>query len=391
MKTGAIICEYNPLHNGHIYQIQQTRKAGITHLTAILSDDFVQRGDTAVLSKFQRAELALQAGADLVIELPMPYSCASAEYYARGAVQIIKALHSIEILSFGCTGEVEKLQQSAEILISLENSDELQKNLKTGKSYPSAIFDVVSEKYPEYAQLLLDPNNLLALEYLKAIKKLYADIKPLAIPRTSVLHDSQEVSGNFASASLIRKKFRLHEEFKTFVPDFTAQLLETADTADFSNLEQILLYQVRIVEDAVNFPDVTPELAGRFLKAKTADSLETLLNTVKSKNYTMARIKRIFIYMLTGIKKEDLQLTVPYARILGFNRRGTELLKLMRQNSSIPLDTSLAKLRNTSPEAEHFARIQERTAHVYSLAKKCYSSAEQEFRTKIKLYHEGEI
>ena len=391
LKTGALICEYNPLHNGHIYQIQQTRNAGITHLTAILSDDFVQRGDTAVLNKFQRAELALKAGIDLVIELPMPYSCASAECYARGAVQMINALQCIQVLSFGCSGELEKLQTLAGILTKLENAPALQKYLKAGNSYPSAVFAVISENYPAYQNLLSDSNNLLALEYLKAIQKLNASVQPLGIQRKGVLHDSQEVSGCFASASLIRKKLQLHESFQAFVPDFTEQLLHSADTANFSNLEQIILYQIRMLEDFEKFPDVTPDLAGRFLKARQENSLESLLEHVKSKNFTMARIKRILLYMLTGIQKQDLHTEIPYVRILGFNRNGTELLKRIRQESKIPVDTSLAKLRKTSPQAEHFAQIQERSASLYGLAKKYYSSAEQEFRSKIKLYHEGEI
>ena len=388
MKTGAIICEYNPLHNGHQYQIQQTRKLGITHLIGVLSDDFVQRGETAVLNKFERAELALKAGMDLIIELPMPYSCASAECYARGAVQLLKNLNCIEILSFGSSGKSEALQALAELVIQAENSSEIRTYLKAGNSYPSAIFQAVAEKNQDSAKLLLDPNNLLALEYLKSIRKLNADIKLLAIPRTSVLHDSTEVSDNFASASLIRQKIALHEEFENYVPDFTAEVLKNANSAEFSELEQIILYQIRKLSEQELFqlPDMTPELAGRFLKAKTANSLETLLNTVKSKNFTMARIKRILIYALTGIQKADLHTPIPYARVLGFNQRGTELLKLIKKNSQIPVDTSLAKLKNISLEAERFTQIQTNSANLYGLAQKNYTSAELEFRMKIKLY-----
>ena len=388
MKTGAIICEYNPLHNGHQYQIQQTKNTGITHLIGILSDDFVQRGETAILNKFERAELALKAGMDLIIELPMPYSCASAECYARGAVQLLKHLNCIEILSFGSSANSETLQQLSELVIQAENSSEIQAYLKAGRSYPSAIFQAVAERNPESAKLLLDPNNLLALEYLKSIKKLNANIQPLAIARTSVLHDSTEVSDNFASASLIRQKIALHEDYQHYVPDFTAELLKNANLAEFSKLEQIILYQIRRLskQELSALPDMTPELARRFLKAKTANSLETLLNAVKSKNFTMARIKRIFIYALTGIQKKDLHTAIPYARVLGFNQRGTELLKLIRKKSQIPIDTSLAKLKSVSPEAERFAEIQTNSANLYGLAQQNYTSAELEFRMKIKLY-----
>ena len=388
MKTGAIICEYNPLHNGHAYHIQETKKAGITHLVAVLSDDFVQRGDAALLNKFDRAELAVKAGADLVIELPVPYSCASAELYARGAVQILKDLHIIDSLSFGCSGEVHLLESLISAEQEIENSGKIQELLKEGYSYPSAIYQALPA---EISGVLTDPNNLLAFEYLKAIKNLKADFEPFAIQRNSVLHDSAEPSGKFASASLIRKKFFSQDDYESYLPEGTAKLLteqrNQGRTADFRQLESVILYRIRMMSesDLLLLPDMNLNLANRFRKAQSANSLEEFLNSVKSKWVTMARIRRILLYALLGIRKEDFRQKIPYARILAFNRKGTELLRLCKIRSEIPVNTSLAELRGSSAAAERFAELETNTAHLYGLAQKQITSAETEFRRKIQL------
>jgi len=391
MQTGAIICEYNPLHNGHAYQIQETKKQGITHLIAVLSDDFVQRGDTALLNKFDRADLALQAGADLVIELPVPYSCASAEFYAKGAVQILHDLNITDYLSFGCSGNPEKLNFLAQLLIKNQFSDQIQKFLKSGCSYPSAIYQSVCEIAPETAGLLLDSNNLLALEYLKAMHRQHVNFQPLMIQRNSVMHDSMITSGNFASASFIRNRFFHHENYQNYIPDFTEKMLserqEQGRIADFYRLEKIILYQMRMLsdQDLLSLPDMTPELAGRFRKADYENTLDDFLNTIKSRCFTMARIRRIIFCALAGIRKQDFKIPVPYARILAFNQNGTQLLKKIKLRSHIPVSTSLADLRKLSPDAERFVQLECNTANLYGLALNQIHSAESEFRTKIYL------
>ncbi len=388
MKTAAIICEYNPLHNGHCYHIQETRKSGITHLIALLSDDFVQRGDVALLHKFDRAQLAVQAGADLVLALPVPFSCASAELYAGKAVRLLHDLHVVDVLSFGCCGNLSSLESLASVSLKIRNSSRIQELLKSGLSYPAAMCQTLSEILPpETAALLTDPNNLLAIEYLKAMKELRVHFQPLAVQRNTVSHDSAETSGVFASASLIRNRFFQQQEYQTYLPHFTAQLLSEANTADFLQLASVILYQMRMMSasDLSVLPDMNSNLASRFLKAKNACSLPEFLNSVKSRCFTMARIKRILLYALLDIQKKDFQQTIPYARVLAFNQKGTELLRLIKEKSTIPVGTSLAKLRNCSPQAERFAQLQENAASLYGLAQKHVTSAEQEFRMKISL------
>ncbi len=389
MKTAAIICEYNPLHNGHLYHMQETKKSGITHLIAVLSDDFVQRGDAALLNKFDRAQLALRAGADLVVELPVPFSCAGAERYARGAVQLLKNLNIIDYLSFGCSGNIKLLEQLAS---GQEDSPRIRELLKAGYSYPSAVYQASTEQFPpEQTALLLDANNLLALEYLRAMQKEHVRFRPMAILRNSVLHDSPETSGSFASASLIRNRFFSQEAYQEYIPDFTADLLSEralqGKTADFRRLESAVLYKMRMIseQELLSLPDMTSELAGKFLKAKTAASLEEFLHTVKSKCVTMARLRRILLYAMLAVRKEDFSMQIPYLRVLGFRQTGTELLKQIKITSSVPVGTSLARLRKISPEAERLVQLEINAANLYGLAQKQVSSAEEEFRIKINL------
>jgi len=331
----------------------------------------------------------LRAGADLVVELPVPFSCAGAERYARGAVQLLKNLNIIDYLSFGCSGNIKLLEQLAS---GQEDSPRIRELLKAGYSYPSAVYQASTEQFPpEQTALLLDANNLLALEYLRAMQKEHVRFRPMAILRNSVLHDSPETSGSFASASLIRNRFFSQEAYQEYIPDFTADLLSEralqGKTADFRRLESAVLYKMRMIseQELLSLPDMTSELAGKFLKAKTAASLEEFLHTVKSKCVTMARLRRILLYAMLAVRKEDFSMQIPYLRVLGFRQTGTELLKQIKITSSVPVGTSLARLRKISPEAERLVQLEINAANLYGLAQKQVSSAEEEFRIKINL------
>ena len=396
MKIGAIICEYNPLHNGHVYHIQETKKHGVTHIIAILSDNFVQRGDVALLNKFDRAKLALHAGADLVLELPVIYSCAPAEIYATGAINLLKQLKIINLLSFGSSASnpdiFSELAENINFIIKY-HFQEIENHIKSGNSYPSALWKLYQIYYPEQqADLLQNANNLLAIEYIKAMKKLNLNLELFTIPRQEVLHDSLEPSTSFASASFIRKAIlETQENYFNYIPKETKKLLTQklpdGNFADIKNLESVILYKIRMISESelLNLPDMTPALAKRFLQAKNANSLSELLATIKTKCFTMARIRRIIIYALLNIQKQDLVLNQPYARILALNQKGSELLSILKKTSNIPLGTSLKKLANLSPEAKKFTQIETYASQVYGLAQNKINSSEQEFRTKIKL------
>ena len=394
MKVSAIICEYNPLHNGHVHHIRETRANGATHVIGVMSGNFVQRGDTALLNKFDRARLALQCGVDLVIELPVAFATASAELFATGAVSILHNLGIVDELSFGSScSDQECLELLAEAFMSTTEfyRDRIRDRMREGDSYPAAVWEIVRQRYGnKVAGMMLDPNNVLAIEYIKALTKLDASIKPFAVQRQCVMHDSLSPKEMFASASFIRKSVSEGDpSYLDYIPRSTAQLLtrriQEGRTADIRRLERPLLYRLRMMtpEELLELPDVNQSLQNRIYAARNANSLDELLGAVKAKCYTMSRIRRILMAALIGIRKDDQKYYPPYARVIAFNERGMELLGTAKGRSNIPVGTSLAKLSETGRLSERFVQLEEHATNVYGLAVEDMFSAEQDFRAKI--------
>lgn len=394
MKVSGIICEYNPLHNGHVHHIRETRANGATHIVGVMSGNFVQRGDTALLNKFDRAKLAVNAGVDLVIELPVAFAAAPAELFATGAVSILHNLGIVDELSFGSScGDQECLELLAEASMSTTEHyrDRIRDRMREGDSYPAAVWEIVRQRYGnKVAGMMLDPNNVLGIEYMKAMYKLNASFKPFTIQRQCVMHDSLTPKEMYASASFIRKSISDGDpSYLDYIPRYTAQLLtrriREGRTADIRRLERLLLYRIRTMsaEELLELPDVNQSLQNRILAAKNANSWDELLAAIKTKCYTMSRIRRILMAALIGIRREDQKYYPPYARVIAFNERGMELLGIAKKKSSIQIGTSLAKLSETSRLAESFVRLEERASNVYGLAVEDMFSAEQDFRAKI--------
>lgn len=395
MKTAAIICEYNPFHNGHLYHIQQTRNAGATHIVCVLSSNFVQRGDVALLNKFDRAALALQGGADLVLELPTAYSMSSAEFYAGGAVSMLRQLGCVEELSFGSEcGKLPLLLSAAEASLEAcsRHSEELQALLRQGMPYPAAVSRIACRcADAETMEILQSPNNLLGVEYIKAILKQNAEIRPFTIERKSAAHDSTTMQDGFTSGSFLRNALKAGDNAcLAGMPDFAAKQIlaqmQAGNTADLSRLETTILYRIRTIsaEELQMLPDVNETLLHRILAAKDAKTLEELLERIKTRHCTMARIRRILLYALIGIRQTDSRGDVPYGRILALNQRGSEILKLARQ-SGFPVSTSLSKLREAGKKAERIAEIEETASDIYGLSRKNITSAQEDFRAKIRM------
>ena len=393
MKVSAIICEYNPLHNGHLYHIQETRRHGATHIVCVLSSNFVQRGDAALLSKFDRAGLAVKAGADLVLELPTPFSCAAAEVYASGAVSLLDQLGIVDELSFGSSmGDIESIALLTEASLSTTRiyGERIRERMKQGDSYPAAVWEIIRQRYgSQVADKMQDPNNLLAIEYMKAMQKQKVTFSAYTIPRRIVLHDSEKPSGHYASASFIRKSVMEGENYADFMPSFAAKRLadciREGSVASFRQLERVSLYRMRTAspEYLLALPDANEALVSRFIAARSANSLEEMLMQVKTRCYTMARIRRIVISALLGIRSDSAKTPVPYARVLAFSDRGRELMGIAKGKSRIPISTSLARLRQEGGTAEAFVKMEERASHVYGLAQRRISSAEEDFRARI--------
>lgn len=395
MKISGIICEYNPFHNGHIYHIDQTRRNGATHIAAVMSGNFVQRGDAAVMDKFERARLAVRSGADLVIELPVQYCLSSAENFAAGAVHLLDSLGVVDELSFGSEcGDIGKLDTALDMILSASesHSDEIHEIMEKGYTYPRALSSVINGIDPRIGAVITQPNNLLAIEYIKALRNSGSDMKPFTVRRESADHDSDVPADEFASASYIRKKLDEKNglsEVRKYLPfmwaDSIAEAIRTGKKASLSRLERVILYKIRTasVEEIASVSDVAQGLEYRIASAKMASTLDELLFTIKNKRYTMARIRRVILSLLIGITKNDMRELPPYGRILAFNNRGREILALSKEKAKIPFAVSIAKLSGASAAAKRFAELEIRASDVYGLALGSIDSAQKDYRAKI--------
>lgn len=395
MKISGIICEYNPFHNGHLYHIRETRKNGATHIVAVMSGNFVQRGDTAIMDKLDRARLAVRSGADLVIELPVQYCLSSAEYFASGAVWLLNSLGAVDELSFGSEcGDVQKLQKALEAveLTAVFHSDDIRKIMEKGYTYPRALTSVLNGINAEAADIISEPNNLLAIEYMRALKKFSSGMKPYTIKRINAAHDGLTAGNGYASASYIREKLAA-ERRASAISEYTTSIwteavsnaIRKGETASLNRLERVLLYKLRstTVEEIAAISDVGQGLEHRIYGARMAGSLDELLFTVKTKRYTMARIRRIMLSLLIGITKNDMKQLPPYGRILAFNERGKEILAKAKNHTRIPYASSIARLSQISETAERFAELEIRASDVYGLALETVTSAQKDYRAKI--------
>ncbi len=395
MKVSGIICEYNPFHNGHLYHIRETRKNGATHIVAVMSGNFVQRGDTAIMDKIERARLAVRSGADLVIELPVQYCLSSAENFASGAVYLLNSLGAAQEISFGSEcGDVEKLSEALDTveMTALSHAEEIRSIMEKGYTYPRALNSVINGIEPEIASIVAEPNNLLAIEYMRALKKYSCKMKPFTVKRMSADHDSTAPAGEYASASYIRECIasgkdisRISEYTTSLWTDAVSNAVHSGATASLERLERVLLYKLRSTdpEEIAEISDVGQGLEHRIYGARMAGSLEELLFTIKTKRYTMARIRRIMLSLLIGIKKSDMEELPPYGRILAFNERGAEILSAAKSSAKIPYSSSLAKLSQINEKAERFAELEVRASDVYGLALETVNSAQKDYRAKI--------
>lgn len=392
MKVSGIVCEYNPFHNGHLYHIRKTRENGATHIVAVMSGNFVQRGDVALIDKLERARLAVRSGADIVIELPVQYSLASAESFAMGAVSLLDSLGAVDELSFGSEcGDAEKLLKAMEKvdMVAMTHADEIRSIMENGYTYPRALNSVVNGYDPESASIIAEPNNTLAVEYLRALKRIGSDMKPFTVRRECASHDGYETENGFASASNLREMIERRESVAEFTtPEWTSAIenaISRGETASLSRLERVMLYKLRTstAEEIEQICDVGQGLEHRIYGARMAGSLDELLFTVKTKRYTMARIRRIMLALLIGITKDDMKQLPPYGRILAFNERGREILAAAKGKAKIPFASSIAKLSQISEAAERFAELEIRASDIYGLALETVTSAEKDYRAKI--------
>lgn len=352
----GIIAEYNPFHNGHAYQLEQARLlTGCDFLVVVMSGDYVQRGAPAVFDKYTRARMALACGADLVLELPVACSCASAEFFASGAVSLLDGLGCVDFLCFGSeSGDLQSLMEPARILAkeSPVFQEALRRGLSLGLSFPAARKEAfrACASNPDILDL---PNNILGIEYLKALLQRESIIKPVTIKRKGQGYHDTLLDSGFASASGIRRFLKQEEAplsalpaLKESLPDPVMEVLKDtlAHTLpvweeDFSMLLRYELLR-QSASDLTRYADISPDL-GRRLKncADKFSSFSEFVALVKTKDVTYTRITRALFHILLNLTGEDTRNSVamPYARILGFRKDHSRILGLLKENSRIPI------------------------------------------------------
>lgn len=350
MKTTAIICEYNPFTYGHIKHLETARReTEADTIICVMSGSFTQRGDAAILDKYQRAELAARLGADMVVELPLIYAISPADNFAYGALKTVSALPSVEYLSFGSEcGDVDLLKKTADFLMNepAEYKTILAKYLSDGNSFPKArslALTEYSETYTEYSDIsdvLNHPNNALAVSYIKAAKTLNLNIKFHTVKREDNDNES-ELNGEYPSATAIRTALRKEkfEEVRNFVHPYCYNYLKDIKS-DGSVLDDLALFKMKSISgyDLENYYDVDVQggLHNRLkLAAMDAITFTDFLEKAKTKKYTMARIKRICLYTLFDITKkmyEDAVACPPHVYVLALNKLRKDILPALHDS-----------------------------------------------------------
>lgn len=327
MSVSGVVCEFNPFHNGHEYLLRQMKKDD-SDIVCIMSGNFVQRGDFAVCDKYLRAENAVKCGADLVIELPLPYALGSAETFARGAISILNSLGFVDRLYFGSESSLDKLKNVLELTKTSAFKNDMEINMKKGMSYPDAFFSASGENS------LAGGNDILALEYLRRLDILQSSIEPCAVGRVGNGHNSDNVCGKYASASYIRNILRQGGNAGELMP-FNVEkgdvsIPEKLELAVFSVLRQMSEKDFSLIAD------INEGLEYRLRKSVTeAESLADLFEKVRTKRYTLSKLRRIFICSYLGVTKEMQEYIPCFVNVLSCSRRGTRLLSLMKERSEI--------------------------------------------------------
>lgn len=400
MNVLAIIAEYNPLHNGHVFQINEAKKAANADFVIIcMSGNFTQRGNTSIVSKFEKTKMSLLNGADMVIELPTIYSVSSSENFAYGAIKILKELNFVTHISFGIEeNNIQKLDEIATLLQHepLEYSKILKEQLDLGLSYPDSRARAVSIylKNNEYEKIMQGSNNILAIEYLIQMKKQKVNFIPIGIKRNKVSYNSTNIIENYASSSAIRKYIYNNElnKIKNVMPKSAYEILienikSGTYNIDLNNYSKIIIYKLRTMSlnQIADLPDVNEGLENLIKKsADKTNKVNELIAMIKSKRYTETRIQRILIYTLLNITKDDIKISKkvsPYIRVLGCTKKGQKLLKEIPQDKLI---TSLKKYEQNrlNKNITRVLEIDKNSTNIYTIPYNGNSTANNDYTNK---------
>lgn len=355
-KAVGIVVEYNPFHNGHKYHCLKAREHGDI-VIAVMSGDYVQRGEPALINRWDRAELALKNGVDIVVELPIFYSTQSAEIFSRGALGILHLMNADRIVFGSETGDINSLVERANLEEKEEFGEELKKQLKEGYSYPTAYSNTLKNLNVANE---LDSNDILGVEYIKALKFWKSTVEPIAIKREKSGYYSEGIEDGISSATGIRKKIQSGEEVKDVVPETTYKVLKNAlDENRFATLKDfysLIRYRILLERESIkNIQDIEIGFENRLYEAALSSlDFESFFEKIQTKRYTLGRTQRILIHILLNIKKEETAVVkekVPYIRVLGFTQNGQNYLKKLKEKDVVVL-TALKNIQKILTDDE---------------------------------------
>ncbi len=363
--VNGIVAEYNPFHNGHRYQLEDAkRQSGADYTVVVLGGNFMQRGTPALFDKYKRAEMALRNGADLVLELPSFYSASSAEYFATGAVTLLDRLGVVDCLCFGSEcGDLNTLQRIADILLEepAEYVSLLKQYLRQGASYPTARTSALVQYCPElsgYRDVLRSANNILGIEYLKAVRRRNSAMKPVSTIRSGSQYHDRMLGTQFSSAMALRQAIHATQDWtmlSTQIPEPAYRILCTALTdrrpLQLDDFSVPLLYKLLMEADAgyTDYLDVSAEVSDR-IRNRLYDftTFQAFCDLLKTKNMTYTRISRCLMHILLDMKTADMERYrqadyISYIRVLGFRKDAEALLSAVKKHAGLPLLTKLAE------------------------------------------------
>ena len=392
MQICGVVAEFNPFHNGHKYLVDTVKKEKDSFLIAVMSGNFVQRGEPAIISKFARAKAAVLCGVDLVLELPLPYSISTAMYFANGAVDVLNSLGIVDTLCFGSeSGDVTPLTAAAAQLNNPLLKEALKKELSKGITFAAARQNAFEKISPLTDSCVLEnPNDTLAIEYILAAERLGLKAEFKAIKRIGTEHDSSVKTDTFCSASELRKTPSLLDLKEPFMPkpsyDIFAEEIAAKHYSSMYLLDRATVAHLRTLtpEKLRLAPDISEGLENRIITAANQFStMDEILTAVKSKRYTHARLRRIILASYLGVTAELQKQPVPYIRVLGMNENGAKILSLASKRAKVPLIASLKEAEKISPIAAEFARLEVKAGDIFSLSLQRPVGGKTEYTNKL--------